>query len=263
MVHCHCQRCRKSHGASLASWTHFQRASFTWLNRGELGYYYSSTSIRRSFCLNCGSNIPDPDSAGDEFGFPVGNVLQMAKPEPCFHVYTASKAPWTAIAQAFQQFEGVPTHFRDPEMVELDRQTRAGRIHGSCLCGDVTFETTDPEFMMNCHCTRCRLSRAAPYATNLFVSRESVEWISGKDLVRNYKLPDAERFAVGFCRQCGGLVPRTDSDSPRIHIPAGCLDSNPGIEPLGHIFVGSKASWFDITDVLPQWEASREPGRHA
>ena len=254
MVHCHCQRCRKAHGASLASWTHFQRASFTWLRRGELGHYHSSAPVRRSFCLTCGAKVPDSDTAGDEFGFPVGNVLQMAKPDPVFHVYAASKAPWTIIAADAEQFEVVPGRFRDPDMAELDRPTRSGRVCGSCLCGDVAFEAGDSDFMMNCHCTRCRLSRAAPHATNLFVPRQSLKWTSGEELVRNYKLPNGERFAVGFCHQCGGLVPRTDSDSELANIPAGCLDSNPGIKPLGHIFVGSKAPWFEITDALPQWE---------
>jgi hypothetical protein len=28
----------------------------------------------------------------------------------------------------------------------------------------------------------------------------------------------------------------------------------PGIEPSGHIFVGSKAPWFEIADDLPQFE---------
>jgi len=37
MVHCHCQRCRKSHRAGLVSWTHLRQASFEWLRRGEGG----------------------------------------------------------------------------------------------------------------------------------------------------------------------------------------------------------------------------------
>jgi len=254
MVHCHCQRCRKSHGASLVSWTHFRKASFVWLRRGELGHYDSSAQTRRSFCLSCGSNVPDPDSTRDQFGFPVGNVLQMARPHPTFHFYTASRAPWTDIAEDVPQFEVVPEHFRDPGMADFNRSTTTGRVSGSCLCGRVTFEAANPEYMMHCHCSRCRLSRAAPHATNLFVPRESLHWTSGTELVRSYKLPDAERFAVGFCHECGGLVPRTNSNSKLTNIPAGSLDSDPGIKPSGHIFVGSKAAWFDIADALPQWQ---------
>jgi hypothetical protein len=32
----------------------------------------------------------------------------------------------------------------------------------------------------------------------------------------------------------------------------GTLDDDPGVRPSIHIFTGSKAPWFDITDDLPQ-----------
>ena len=129
-------------------------------------------------------------------------------------------------------------------------------LSGSCLCGDVRFEAGEPAFIMNCHCTRCRLSRAAAHATNLFAPRESLRWISGETRVVNYRLPEADRFGAGFCERCGSLVPRTSSDSDLANIPAGCLDSDPGIAPTGHIHVGSKARWFTFMDDLPTWEAS-------
>ena len=36
-------------------------------------------------------------------------------------------------------------------------------------------------------------------------------------------------------------------------VPAGSLDSEPGIDPMGHIYVDSKAAWDRITDDLPQF----------
>jgi len=35
-------------------------------------------------------------------------------------------------------------------------------------------------------------------------------------------------------------------------IALGTLDDDPGIRPERHIYVGSKAPWFEITDDLPQ-----------
>jgi len=256
MIHCHCQRCRKAHGASLASWTHFERATFEWLSQGELGSYHSSDPVRRSFCATCGSKLPDPDTSRDQFGFPVGNVLDMAEASPVYHLYTGDRAPWSVIPESAQAFDTVPDDWRDPEMPNLDRPCSADKVCGSCLCGDVSFEASDPAFMMNCHCTRCRLSRAAPHATNLFVPRDTLTWLSGEAQVQNYKVPEAERFGAAFCRRCGGLVPRTHSTSELANIPAGCLDSDPGLIPRGHIYVGSKADWFRIGDDLPQWETS-------
>jgi len=34
----------------------------------------------------------------------------------------------------------------------------------------------------------------------------------------------------------------------------GTLVDNPAIRPTAHIFVGSKAQWFTITDGLPQYQ---------
>jgi hypothetical protein len=39
-------------------------------------------------------------------------------------------------------------------------------------------------------------------------------------------------------------------------VPAGSLDDDPGTRASEHIHVGSKASWYEITDSLPQYEAS-------
>ena len=103
MIHCYCQRCRKAHGSSLASWTHFDQAGFEWLDRGDIGSYHSSANIKRSFCMKCGSIIPDPDTRKDEFGLPVGNVLRLPqRPSPVYHFYVGSRAPWSIIPDAIE-----------------------------------------------------------------------------------------------------------------------------------------------------------------
>jgi hypothetical protein len=48
-------------------------------------------------------------------------------------------------------------------------------------------------------------------------------------------------------------VPRVSAARNIVSVPAGSLDSEPGIEPAGHIYVGSKAPWFEITGDLPQF----------
>ena len=39
-----------------------------------------------------------------------------------------------------------------------------------------------------------------------------------------------------------------------VHVAMGTLIDAPSITPAAHIFVGSKAPWFEITDDLPQSE---------
>jgi len=57
-----------------------------------------------------------------------------------------------------------------------------------------------------------------------------------------------------FCGRCGSVVPGAPFGS-LMFVPAGNFDEDPGARPEMHIFVGSKAPWFDITDALPQFEA--------
>jgi hypothetical protein len=39
-----------------------------------------------------------------------------------------------------------------------------------------------------------------------------------------------------------------------VGIPAGLLDDDPGVRNTEHIFVGSKAPWWEIRDDTPQHE---------
>ena len=39
-----------------------------------------------------------------------------------------------------------------------------------------------------------------------------------------------------------------------VHVAIGTLIDDLSIRPAAHIFVGSKAPWFTITDDLPQYE---------
>lgn len=38
------------------------------------------------------------------------------------------------------------------------------------------------------------------------------------------------------------------------HLPAGCFDDDPVTRPSKHIFVASKAPWYDIPGDLPRYE---------
>ena len=54
------------------------------------------------------------------------------------------------------------------------------------------------------------------------------------------------------CRTCGSLLYSRVRDGAYVHVAMGTLVDDPGIRPSKHIFAGSKAPWFAITDDLPQ-----------
>jgi hypothetical protein len=104
------------------------------------------------------------------------------------------------------------------------------------------------------HCSRCRKSSGSAFKAELIFDVMGFEWVSGGTLVRTYEAPVREKrpgYRRTFCTVCGGPLPTVERGI--INVPAGTLDDDPGFRPQRHIFVDSKAGWFDITDTLPRF----------
>lgn len=56
------------------------------------------------------------------------------------------------------------------------------------------------------------------------------------------------------CSACGSLLYSVVREGAYVHVTMGTLVDEPRIRPSEHIFVGSKALWYEITDDLPQYE---------
>jgi hypothetical protein len=56
------------------------------------------------------------------------------------------------------------------------------------------------------------------------------------------------------CRSCGCFLFSVVRDGQYVHVAMGSLIDPPSIRPDHHIFVGSKAPWYEITDDLPQFQ---------
>jgi len=262
MTNCHCSMCRKHHGSAFATYVSVPLERFQW-TRGEdkLLRYPSSPHGTRDSCTVCGSTVPMTVPEASMAFLPAGPLVGDLDIKPEAHIFVGSKAPWYTITDTLPQHEEYP-----PEMgvAGLDRpkvEAQPGNTVGSCLCGAVAFEAAgEPMFMQHCHCTRCRRVRGAAHGTNIFYKAAQFRWTRGAELVSEYKFPEARFYTVGFCRQCGGALPKVTPGAVAA-IPAGTLDTDPPIRPQRHIFTHYKATWFDITDSLPQFaEAPPRPG---
>ena len=257
MMHCHCSMCRKHHGTGFATFVVAPIAGFRWISgEDRLVSYQSSHNGMRTFCSVCGSAGP---SRLPEYGIafaPAASLEGDLGIKPQSHIFVGSRAAWDAITDDLPQHAAYPPGF-DGQGVQRPVVTpRPGITEGSCLCGAVGFEATGaPVRMMNCHCSRCRLGRAAAHASNVFFKLDQFRWVRGAELVREHKIPDARFHTVAFCSRCGGKVPRPSPERGIVTVPAGSLDTDPGMRPQAHIFVADKAPWFDITGALPQFEA--------
>ncbi|HKJ08278.1 MAG TPA: GFA family protein [Gammaproteobacteria bacterium] len=125
-------------------------------------------------------------------------------------------------------------------------------VKGGCLCGAVRYEVTgEPARFYHCHCQRCRKATGTGHASNVMLKADSIRWLGDESLLRSYKLPEVERFGTHFCSNCGSLMPREVPALGMVLIPAGSLDSEPGIEPMSHIFYDSRAPWSCADGGLP------------
>jgi hypothetical protein len=185
---------------------------------------------------------------------PAGNLAGDPGIRPQAHMFVGSKASWYTITDSLPQHAGAP-----PELgggMGVVRPTvaqREGVADGSCLCGEVAYELRAPIRMYNCHCSRCRRGRSAAHTSNLFAKLDDFAFLRGEQLVAHYKVPEAKLFTIAFCTRCGGKAPRVARDRGIVSIPAGALDTDPLMRPQAHIYVASKAPWFEITDDLPQY----------
>lgn len=255
MIHCHCSMCRKHHGAAFATFVGAPLMGFRWLS-GEhtVVTYASSEKGVRSFCPVCGSVMPTLVKEMDLALLPAGNLRGDIDIRPQAHVFVGSKAPWYTISDDLPQHEEYPPEFAIGGISRAPRDVPEGAVGGSCLCGDVAYEIRGTALrMLNCHCTRCRRGRSAAHNTSIFYALADFRFTRGANQVVDFKLPEAARFGVAFCRRCGGSTPRVSIELGGVVVPAGTLDVDPGIRPTAHIFVTSKANWFTICDKLPQF----------
>ena len=255
LLHCHCSMCRKHHGTAFATWAVAPLSSFR-LTAGadSIERYASSPGLHRSFCRHCGSVVPDAMEARGLVILPAGNLEGDLGMLPQFHMLTGSKAKWYRIEDDLPQYEEYPPQYRMPSAPRAPAEAKPGLVHGSCLCGSVAYEITGaPQRMYYCHCSRCRMGRSAAHATNVFFGAEGFRWTRGEDQIGDYAVPGARFFGVSFCLRCGGAVPRVSRERNIVNVPAGSLDSEPGIESMGHIFVDSKAPWDVIRGDMPQF----------
>ena len=125
------------------------------------------------------------------------------------------------------------------------------RIRGSCLCGGIKYEIDQDGFarVVNCHCSMCRKATGAAFRTRAAVRTSAFHLLQGAELVSRYESSPGE--ARTFCRVCGATLGTFFRDNPNeIGLPLGSLDDDPGVRPSAHVYVGSKAPWFEITDDL-------------
>lgn len=127
-------------------------------------------------------------------------------------------------------------------------------IEGSCLCGAVNYQLGNlPKAISHCHCSQCRKSHGAAFASYGSVPRSDLQVTQGTDRLGTY--PSSEGVLREFCRECGSSLfwSRSRGDyADWVSIALGTLDTPISLDKQKHVYVSSKAYWFEIEDHWPQ-----------
>ena len=106
--HCHCQNCRRAHGAAFVTWVGVPEAQLELVaGESELRRYRTDTGATRSFCGVCGSPL---FYAGPRWPGEVHVALASLEGEidraPGAHVYVDHGAPWFTITDTLPRYGG-------------------------------------------------------------------------------------------------------------------------------------------------------------
>jgi hypothetical protein len=134
--------------------------------------------------------------------------------------------------------------------VTSDTKDLTRTLTGKCLCGEVQYCVAD-EFLyaLNCHCSNCRRTTGSAFKPFAGIERGKLRLLKGEESLLIF---GGENAHDTHCKSCGSLLYSVVREGMFVHVTLGTLVDVPSIRPTAHIFVGSKAPWFTITDDLPQ-----------
>lgn len=132
------------------------------------------------------------------------------------------------------------------------KKASARTLAGKCVCGAVHYAVADAfGYAVNCHCSLCRQATGSAFKAFASIERDKLCVTKGED---SLLLFGDEKNNDTRCKVCGSFLYSVVQDGSFLHVAMGTLVDDPTIRPTAHIFVGSKAPWFQITDDLPQFE---------
>lgn len=132
-------------------------------------------------------------------------------------------------------------------------------LRGRCACEAVGYEVAD-EFVaaFNCHCSNCRATTGSAFLPWGEVDRDKLSVVKGAGSLR--VVGDADGVHEVRCRECLSLLYWISPDLRHVRVPYGTLIDEPSRTPAAHIFVASKAPWYEILDDLPRYDEHPSSG---
>ncbi len=107
IIHCHCIKCRKAHGAAFSSVAKIEDKSFSISGEEKLSRYQSSPGKTRCFCSSCGSQIYAKRDNTDFIVLRLGTVndesMIGSQYQEAKHIWLAEKACWYELYSSLEE----------------------------------------------------------------------------------------------------------------------------------------------------------------
>jgi hypothetical protein len=110
IVHCHCIKCRKAHGAAFSSVAKIEDNNFSITGKNKLNSYQSSLGKTRCFCSSCGSQIYAKRDNTDFIILRLGTLndesMIGSQYQEAKHIWLAEKACWYEVHANLEEQQG-------------------------------------------------------------------------------------------------------------------------------------------------------------
>jgi hypothetical protein len=110
LVNCHCQFCRRAHGAAFATIAWVPSSSFRFTAGEELAHRSNHGHGFRCFCRSCGTRLFNGMVDGPFITLIIASLEEAPEKGPSMHINLESKAPWYEITDDLPQYQTVPPH---------------------------------------------------------------------------------------------------------------------------------------------------------
>ena len=122
---------------------------------------------------------------------------------------------------------------------------------GGCLCGAVRYRARGaPAWVAHCHCSSCRHTTGAAFATYAGFTSASFDWVKGKPKT----FASSPGVTRSFCADCGTPLIYEGARWPgEKHVLVGTLDRPQDLAPLAHVYMSEALPWVHLADNLPRF----------
>jgi hypothetical protein len=107
VTYCHCSKCRKWHG-HVGAYAAVDRESFHLTEGRGLKWHAVSPTVRRGFCVECGSSLLFDETTDAKISICAGTLETPTGLREKAHIYAGSKGDYYEISGDLPKYDTLP-----------------------------------------------------------------------------------------------------------------------------------------------------------